>query len=92
MRHRHLLKQTEVETKFEDFRKHQLFDEKKILKHEHTMCTERLFVRFRSSLFVKIIYKCTKHYNYLHAYLHLAQTYLQASKLLKTYIYKHKSN
>jgi len=32
-----------------------------------------------------IIYKYTKHYNCLQA--HLAQTYLQASKLLKTHVY-----
>jgi hypothetical protein len=65
---------------------------KNFLKQEHTMCTERILVSIRSSVLVKIIYKCTKHYNYLHAYLHLAQTYLQTSELLKTYIYRHKSN
>jgi hypothetical protein len=52
---------------------------------------------------VLIIYKYTKHYNYIKAHLtqtylqahlaqtylqaHLAQTYLQASKLLKTHVY-----
>ncbi len=30
-----------------------------------------------------ILYKCTKHYNYLQAYLRQTQTYLQARKLLK---------
>jgi hypothetical protein len=42
-------------------------------------CMKRLLVtvRFRLRLLVTVIYKCTKHYNYL-------QTYLQASKLLNT--------
>jgi hypothetical protein len=37
-----------------------------------------------------IIYKCTKDYNYLQMHLHLIQTNLQASKLLKTHMYRHK--
>ncbi len=36
-----------------------------------------------------IIYKCTKHYNYLQTHLHLIQATLQASKLLKTHICRH---
>ncbi len=38
-----------------------------------------------------MIYKCTEHYNYLQAYLHLIQTYLQAYlrgylHLIQTYL------
>jgi hypothetical protein len=33
-----------------------------------------------------MINKCTKHYNYLQAHLHLIQRNLQASKLLKTHV------
>jgi hypothetical protein len=33
-------------------------------------CTKGLLVRIRSSLLVMILRKCTKHYNYLQAYLH----------------------
>jgi hypothetical protein len=42
------------------------------------MCTKRLPVRIRLSLIVTIIYRCTNHYNYLQAYLHQTQIYLQA--------------
>jgi hypothetical protein len=35
-----------------------------------------------------IIYKCTKHYNYLQMYFSFKQTYLQASKFLKTQMYR----
>ncbi len=51
---------------------------------------KRLLVNFKSSLLLKIIYKCTTYYNYLQTHLHLIQTNLQASKKLKTHIYRHK--
>ncbi len=51
---------------------------------------KRLLVNSKSSLLLKIIYKCTIYYNYLLAQLHLIQTNLQASKLLKTHMYRHK--
>jgi hypothetical protein len=38
------------------------------------LCTKRLLVNFLLSLLLKIIYKCTKHYNYLRTHLHLIQT------------------
>jgi hypothetical protein len=38
---------------------------------------QRLVVRIRPSLLVMIIFRFTKHYNYLQAYLHSTQTYLQ---------------
>ncbi len=37
-----------------------------------------------------IIYKCTKHYNYLQTHLYLIPTNLQQSKLLKKYVYRYK--
>jgi hypothetical protein len=50
-----------------------------------------MLVSFRSSLLVAIIFKCTKHYNYLQAYLQQTQTFLQALNLLKTHLNKQKS-
>jgi hypothetical protein len=49
---------------------------------------ERLQVNFKSVLLLTIIYKCTKYYNYLQTHLQLIQTNLQASKLIKTHIYR----
>jgi hypothetical protein len=51
---------------------------------------EKLLVCFKSSLLLKIIYKCTEHYNYLETHLHVIQTNLQVSKLLKSHTYRHK--
>jgi len=58
-------------------------------KHWWPACMKRLLVNFKSSLLLVIIYKCTKHYNYLQTHLHLIQTNLQASKLFKTHMYRH---
>jgi hypothetical protein len=44
---------------------------------------KRLLVNIKSSLLLKTIYECSKHYNYLQTDLHLIETNLQASKLLK---------
>jgi hypothetical protein len=52
------------------------FSLNKFFSSQKNNCTKRLLVNFKSSLLLTIIYKCTKHYDYL-------QTYLQASKLLK---------
>jgi hypothetical protein len=51
---------------------------------------KRLIVSFELSLILKIIYKCTKHHNYLQTHLHLIPIYLQALKLLKTHMHKPK--
>jgi len=51
---------------------------------------KRLHVNFKLSLLLNIIYKYTEHYNYLQTHLDLIQTNLQASKLLKTHLYRHK--
>ncbi len=61
-----------------------------MIKTIKSMCTNRLLVNFKSSLLLMIIYKCTKHYNYLQAHLHLIQTYLQASNVIKSHMYRHK--
>ncbi len=50
-------------------------------------CTKRLLVKIRSSLLLTINYECTKHYNYLQAYSHKIQRYLQIQKLLKCQAY-----
>ena len=54
-------------------------------------CMKRLLANFKSGLLQKIIYECTKHYNYLETHLHLIQTNLRASKLSKTYLSRHKA-
>jgi hypothetical protein len=42
----------------------------------YSICTKKLLVRVRSSLLVTIVFKSTKHFNYLQAYLQQTQTYL----------------
>ncbi len=48
---------------------------------------KRLVVKIESSLLLTIIYKYTKHYNYLQAYLPKLQAYLQKQKLSKCQAY-----
>ncbi len=57
---------------------------------QFSMCAKRILVNFKSILLHLIIHKRTKHYNYLQMDLHLIKTNLQASKLLKTHMYRHK--
>ncbi len=47
------------------------------------ICTKRLLVRIRSSLLANIIFRFTKYYNCLPAYLHSTHTYLKATKVIK---------
>jgi hypothetical protein len=56
-----------------------------------TVCVfQSILFHFKSSSLLTIIYKCTKHYNYLQTHLHLLQPNLRASKLIKTLMYRHK--
>ncbi len=54
--------------------------------YEKTAC--HFWIKFITGESV-ITYKFTRHYNYLQTHLHLLQTNLQASKLLKAHMYSH---
>ncbi len=46
-----------------------------VVKPIGTKMMKRLLVTIRSSLILPIMYKYTKHYNYLQVYIHILQTY-----------------
>jgi hypothetical protein len=54
------------------------------------MIVRKDYLSISNQVYYKFIYKCTNHYNYLQTHLPLIQTNLQASKLLKTVMYRHK--